>query len=360
MKTIKKYLTAVMKRQMTFFESGIKIILICGLLTAFLCVIDGNTYTFAAVDRAMEIAKKAKNNVEFSGNELKSTSDKVFKAFAEKTAELQKLMDTRKNLEEAGLLDPNDDLGKARTRNLNAKILGKVAELKEIADSNLSSVLFALDRFDGTVAEAISDSQATRSINSNYELNVNNYLKKEKEIFAEALESAEKYLKECDNGRNKIACERYSRSKQRLERINQRKKLYKARMLVVANNQKFAELVRDQIKKKGPMVSSRLRLLLAKLYITFSKISPIAPVVGKDSSTVFESAGFANMEKFLDTVVVVDDSLDKLNIELDAMVDGVLEGFGNIAKVEGKFVTQDQFSTEEELSYLNKMKQEWK
>lgn len=360
MKTIKKYLSVLMKGYRAFNGSGIKIALVCIVLTAFLCVIDGNTYSFAAVDRAMEIAKKAKNNVEFSGNELKSVSDKVFKAFAEKTAELQKLMDTRKNLEEAGLLDSDDELGKARTRNLNAKILGKVAELKEIADSHLSSLLFALERFDQTVAEAISDSQATRSINSNYELNANNYLKKEKEIFAEAFENAEQYLKECDNGRNQAACERYHRSKQRLERIKQRKKLYEARMLVVSNNQKFAELVRDQIKKKGPMVSSKLRKLLSNLYITFSKISPITPVVGKDSSAVFESAGFANMEKFLDTLGVVDDSLDKLNTELDTMVDGILEGFGNIAKVEGKFVTKEQFSTEEELSYLNKMKQEWK
>jgi len=312
----------------------------------------------AAIDRAVQIAKKARDDVEYSGKNLKYASDKVFKAFAEKTSELQKLMDTQKHLEQAGLLDSNDKLGIARKRNINAKIMECIGELKQICDENLDELLSALDRFDRTIVNSISDSQATRSINTNYELSLDKYLKKAKNRFEIAMKNARNYLRQCDNGKNKRACENYKRAKIRIQRINERRKLYETRMMVVTNNQKLSNAIRKQIKNKGFVISSKLRGLISKLYITFSKVSPMTVSMGNNPEASFGSIKIGSLDEFSHTLEIVDNSLSKLNNYMNKMVNDVVGGLSNISEVSGDYSPQ-QFSTEEELQYLQNMRKQW-
>ena len=51
------------------------------------------------------------------------------------------------------------------------------------ADKNIDKLLDSLDSFDRAVADSVVDTQATRSINSNYELALNQYLKQERKTF---------------------------------------------------------------------------------------------------------------------------------------------------------------------------------
>jgi len=319
-----------------------------------------NSIAYATIDRAVQIARKAKNNVEYRGKHLKAISDKVFREFALKTSELQKLLDTRKHLDQAGLLDSNDHMGKLRKRNLNAKIIANIGELKEICDNNIDALLSALDTFDRTVVQSIVDSQATRSINTNYELNLKEYIKRSSVRFDNAMQEAEKLLYDCNNGKDKRSCEKYNRSKLRLQRINETKKLYQTRMIVTTNNQKVSEAIRDQIKSKGFRISSKLRQLLTKLYITYSKVSPITVSDFGDSSSKFDSINFNELDAFSNQLEVVDSSITKLNGVMDSMVNEVIGGLGNISEVNGKFVNAAQISTEEELIFLQKLKKEWK
>jgi hypothetical protein len=121
-------------------------------------------------DRAVEIAKRSRDRVERNSNNLKASSQAVFTEFAERTATLQKLMDTRNALEAAGFLTKGDPEGDARRAHINGRILTEVGELKKVCDKNLDSLLFSLESFDAAVADSLVDTQATRSINSNYEL----------------------------------------------------------------------------------------------------------------------------------------------------------------------------------------------
>ncbi len=140
--------------------------------------------TSMSADRAVEIARNSRDRVERNGKTLKATSQAVFKEFADRTVALQKLIDTRKELADAGFLTKGDPAGDARRAHINAKILTEVGELKKVCDQNLDNLLYALDTFDMAVADSLVDSQATRSINSNYGLALDQYLKHEKARFS--------------------------------------------------------------------------------------------------------------------------------------------------------------------------------
>jgi len=310
----------------------------------------------AASDPAVQIAKQAKNNVEHSGKHLQYTSDKVFKAFALKTNELQQLLDTRRNLEQTGLLDTSDPLGQARKRHINAKIVENIAELKTICDGNLDQLMQALDQFDQTVVQSIAQSQATRSINTNYELNLKQYMRKAKKRFDAAMKDATTYLQQCEQDKNNIACENYKRARFRIERILERKKLYETRMAVVSNNQVLSDSIRKQIKDKGFVISSRLRQLIAKLYVTFSKVTPVTIGYGEHN---FSNMQFGQLDNFSQALEIVDNSVTKLNKVLDSMVNDVVGGLGKITEIDGKFVHGANLSTENELLRLQKYRSEW-
>jgi len=315
-------------------------------------------------DRAVEIAKQSRDRVERNGKNLKASSHKVFKEFAKRTVGLQKLINTRRDLEKAGLLKKGDPDGDVRRAHINAKILSEVGELKKVCDKHLDSLLFSLDTFDEAVAESLVDSQATRSINSNYELALNQYLKQEKSRFLQAQQNAETALKayqqENDERKKKRLKAKYIRAKRRLLRINQRRKLYAARIKAAAANQKITGLVREKIRTEGNDITSRFRQVMANLYNTFAKIVPIAEVGGTGTPSILGSLGFSNLEAVRDTLVVVDDAVDKLGKVLDDMVNDVMAGLGEIKVVKGSGLIGESISIEEEMEFLRKQREAWK
>ena len=72
-------------------------------------------------DRAVQIAKKSRSRVERSGNEVKVSSQALFQEFSDRTVALQELLDTRKQLESAGMLDKDDPEEKPAGLTLMAK-----------------------------------------------------------------------------------------------------------------------------------------------------------------------------------------------------------------------------------------------
>ncbi len=314
-------------------------------------------------DRAVQIAKKSRSRVERSGNDVKMSSQALFQEFAERTVALQELLDTRKQLDSAGLLDKDDPEGSARRAHLNGKILMEVGELKKACDGNLEALLQSLDRFDASVAASLVDSQATRSINTNYELALSRYMKDEKSRFSEASKNAEVALEayqEAEGERDKKRMlQRYNRIKRRLMQVEQRRKLYEARVKVAGMNQQFSNLVREKIRAEGSDISTKFRDLLANLYNVFAKITPVAEVGGTGSPELMANMGFPNVEELRNALAVVGDATDKLGGVLDDMVDDVLSGLGEIRVVNTNGISSEVLSVNEELDFLRQARLNW-
>jgi hypothetical protein len=319
--------------------------------------------TSTSPDRAVEIAKNSRDRVERNGKTLKASSQAVFKEFADRTVALQKLIDTRRELGDAGFLTKGEPAGDARRAHINAKILMEVGELKKVCDKNLDSLLYALDTFDMAVAGSLVDSQATRSINSNYGLALDQYLKQEKARFLEADDDAKAaltaYQEETDSRRKNRLKKKYARSKHRLLQIEARRKMYEARVKAAAMNQKITGLIRTKIKSEGIDISSKFRQIMANLYNTFAKIIPIAEVGGTGGPAILSNLGFANVEAMQETLVVVDGAVDKLGHVLDDMVNDVLAGLGGIQVVKDNSVISESISIEEEMEFLRKQREAW-
>jgi hypothetical protein len=314
-------------------------------------------------DRAVQIARKSRTRVERSGDEVKKSSRALFKEFADRTAALQELLDTRQQLEDSGLLDKKDPAGAARRAHINGKILMEVGKLKTACDTNLSDLLRSLDRFDEAVAESLVDSQATRSINTNYELALSRFMKDEKVRFQEASVQARKALEAYQDAENpkekKRLLKRYNRIKRRLLQIEQRRRLYEARVKVAAMNQQFAELVREKIRAEGSDISSEFRDLLANLYNVFAKITPVAEVGGTGTPELMANLGFPNVEELRNTLAVVNDATDKLGGVLDGMVNDVMAGLGEIRVVNTSGINSDNLSVDEEMEFLRQARIHW-
>ncbi|RJQ48791.1 MAG: hypothetical protein C4530_24155 [Desulfobacteraceae bacterium] len=316
-----------------------------------------------SADRAVEIAKQSRDRVERNGKALKATSHEVFKEFAERTVALQKLINTRQELEKAGFLTKGDPEGDARRAHINGKILLEVGELKKVCDKNLDSLLFALETFDTAVAESLVDSQATRSINSNYELTLDQYIKQEKARFERASTDAEEALKAYQEEQDERSKNRlknsYARAKIRITQINERRKLYQARIKAATMNQKVTGLIREKIRTEGTDISSKFRQVLANLYIAFAKIIPIAEVGGTGSPEILSNLGFSNLAAVHETLTVVDGAVEKLGRVLDDMVNDVLTGLGEIKVVNENGAIGESISIDEELEYLRKQREAW-
>ncbi|BBO86021.1 hypothetical protein DSCO28_65870 [Desulfosarcina ovata subsp. sediminis] len=321
------------------------------------------TRTGAGSDRAVEIAMQAKDRVERNGKLLKESSHDLFKDFAERTVALQNLIDTRQDLERAGFLNRDDPDGQARRAHINGKILVEVGALKTICDQHLDKLLASLERFDETVASSIIDAQATRSINSNYELNLDQYLKHEKTRFEQASQDAEASLREYEEATNdrqkKRYRERYNRAKKRLIQIEQRRRLYQARLQGADMNQKITALIREKIREEGHDIPTRFRQVMADLYNTFSKITPIAEVGGTDSPEILANLGFSNMTEIRSTLVLVDGAIGKLGGVLDDMVNDVISGLDEITVVSGNGISTEAISVEEEMEFLRQQRETW-
>jgi hypothetical protein len=318
----------------------------------------------ASADRAVQIARQSRDRVEMSGKGLHEASGTMFKEFADRTVALQELLDTRKELEAAGFLNRADPDGAARRANINGKILMEVGALKNVCDQNLPELLGALDAFDDAVAASLVDSQATRSINSNYELSLDSYLKQERSYYGRAAGDAESALETfqstTDPRQKELAQRRYKRAKQRLVQIGQRRQLYEARLKAAEMNQQVSGLIRDKIRSEGHSVPTRFREVMTGLYTAFARITPIAEVGGTGAPEIWSQVGFSNLEEMHSTLQVVDDAVGKLDGVLNDMVDDVMSGLNEIKPVGASAGSGQILSVEEEMEFLRKQRQAWR
>ncbi len=314
-------------------------------------------------DRAVEIAKRSRDRIETSGSLLKHSSRKMFSEFAARTGELQKLLDTRQRLEKAGMLSKDDPLGKSRRANINARIILEVGKLKGVCDENLDSLLMSLDTFDRAIADSIVDTQATRSINSNYELILKNYKQKEQERFVEAAAIAEEFLEQIQSAQDPVTKKRlitkYSRVKKRLNQIRQRRVLYESRLKVADMNQKLSGMIRQKIRQEGSEVPSKFRNVMSSLYTSFSKVIPVAEAGGTGFSDSLGNFGFANIAELSNTLDIVEASTQKLSKVLDPMVEDVIGGLDDIQIIDDATVKSGSISFEKEMEFIGKERAAW-
>ena len=350
-----------MKKQKIFLIKHILSSASVVLILALSCPVFAAQY--GGSDRAVEIARQSRNRVEQDSKALKNASHDLFKDFAERTVELQKLIDTREQLENSGMLEKGDPDGEARRAHINGKILMEVGELKNVCDTHLGSLLNSLERFDNTVADSLIESQATRSINSNYELALNQYLNVERKRFEQASGDAEKLLKsyrdETDQRKKERLLKRYNIAKKRLLQIDQRRRLYSARVKASHINQQITGLIRQKIRDEGSEIPTKFRTLMSDLYTTFSKITPVAELGGTGTYDMMRDLGFSNVTEIRETLDVVNGAIGKLGGVLDDMVDDVLTGLGEIKIVNDGSVTTESLSMEEEMEFLQKQRESW-
>ena len=246
---------------------------------------------------------------------------------------------------------------------INARILVEVGELKKVTDSRLPGLLNALQTFDDAVTGSLVDCQTTRSINSNYELTLDQYLKQEKIHYEQASEDAQaaltQYQDAGDPTQKARFLKQYNRAKKRLIRIGQRRQLYQARIKVAEMNQKISGIIREKIRAEGNDISSKFRQLMADLYNTYAKIIPIAEVGGTGTPAVLANLGFNNVEQLRETLGIVDGAIGKLGGVLDDMVNDVMAGLGEIKVVEDNSLSTESFSIEEEMEFLSKQREDW-
>jgi hypothetical protein len=317
----------------------------------------------ATADRAVTIATQSRDRVESSGAMLKDASRTLFEDFAARTAALQNLIDTRKALESSGLLDKGDPDGEARKAHINASILVEVGALKDVCDENLDELLSALDSYDKSVAQSVIDSQSTRSINSNYELKIGQYLKAEQIRFEQAEDRARKLLEEYRLATDEQARQRilnhYKRAKVHVDRIGQRRTLYETRAKVARVNQQLTARVRDELRNKGNDIARDFRNMLAQLYGTFSRVTPVVETGDVGTGAALAGLGFSNLSEIEQTLSVVNDSIAKLSHLLDDMATEVVGSLGEVSFIDAPEVTTDTFSVEEEMEYLRRQRQAW-
>jgi hypothetical protein len=336
------------------------ILLVCQLLASTYA--EASTENMDA-DRAVEIAKRSRDRIENSGKLLKKSSGKMFSEFAERTGELQKYLDTRQRLEKAGMLSKDDPLGKSRRANINAKIILEVGRLKGVCDENLDPLLMSLDVFDRAIADSIVDTQATRSINSNYELILKNYKQKEQERFIKAAATAEELLEQIRSNQDPVIKKRliakYNRVKKRLSQIKQRRVLYESRLKVASMNQKISGMIRQKIRQQGSDVPSKFRNVMSGLYTSFGKVVPVAETGGTGFADSLGNFGFANIAELSNTLDIVEASTQKLDKVLDQMVDDVIGGLDNIQIIDDKSVKSGSISIEKEMEFIGKERAAW-
>jgi len=314
-------------------------------------------------DRAVEIAKQSRDRIEASGNMLKASSGEMFSEFAVRTGELQKLLDTRERLDQAGMLDKDDPMGRARRSNINARVITEVGKLKQVCDNNLDKLLMSLDAFDRAIADSIVDTQSTRSMNSNYELILKNYKASEMKRFDVAAATAETLLEEMratsDPAVKERLAKKFDRVKRRIKQIRQRRLLYESRLKVAAMNQKISDRVRDKIRSQGNDVPAKFRTVMSNLYTAFYKIIPVAETGGTGFVDSLADFGFGGMKELSETLNIVEASTEKLDKVLDRMVNDVMGGLDDIQVIDDVAVKSGAISYEREIEFLSKERAAW-
>lgn len=342
------------------------LILITGTMLFFAVAVGmaGATTGQETADRAVEIARQSKDKVERSGKLLQASSKDMFTAFAASTAEFQRLLDARQQLEDAGLLSTDDPDGRARRAHINARILTELGVLKDACDKNLDNLLGALDAFDRAVADSVVDTQATRSINSNYELSLERYLKQERQNFSHAAKNAEEALRAYENATDpdekRQLQMKYTRIRKQLVQIEQRRRLYESRVKVAEMNQMLTGMIRDKIRRDGTDIPEQFRSVMTSLYTLFSKIVPVAEAGVIEGPDALAAMGFENLSQIRDILGTVSDSTEKLNHVIDGMVNEMIGGLEGIQVMDDPVMAGGVMSVEDEMAFIYEQKNKWR
>jgi hypothetical protein len=352
-------------KKYSFAKNWQSLIILAALMVCFAGVADpANARGDVRADRAVEIARQSKDKVERSGKLLQASSHDMFAAFAQSTATFQQLLDARQQLEDAGFLSPDDQDGRARRAHINARILTELGELKNACDKHLENLLTALDSFDRAVSDSVVDTQATRSINSNYELSLERYLKQERENFHAAAKNAEEALHAYENAtapaEKRQHQMRYNRIRKQLVQIEQRRKLYESRVKVAEMNQVLTGMIRDKIRRDGTDIPEQFRSVMTNLYTLFSKIVPVAEAGVLDGPDALASLGFENLSQIRDILGTVDDSTNKLSQVIDGMVNEMIGGLDGIRVVDDIAMTGGVMSVEDEMAFIYEQRIRWR
>lgn len=309
-------------------------------------------------DRAVDISKNARERVNRSGKQLVSSSKAFFSAFAAKTGELQDIIDTKKSLQESGMLDSNP----AIEPNLNARFMTAVGGLKEACDTHVQELQQSLERFEETIGQAIADTQNVKAINSNYELALSEFKKKEQEKYDEAEKRAMKLLEACEDG-DQSACRRYRSVKSRLMSIAQQARMYSTKVKIAQVNQQLGAALRTKIRNDGPEIAYKMRDMLTQLYASFHKIADIMEIGGPDLKRCLTEGIFGGLstDELNANLDLATQSIGKLSAHIDSMVDSILADLGGMQSPAAG-VTQNmagaQMSAEEELNALNNLRRQ--
>ena len=308
-------------------------------------------------DRAMEISKRAREDVNRSGKQLVSSSKAFFSAFAAQTSELQNILDTKKSLKKAGMLKSNEEI----EPNLNARFMVSVGELKKACDKHMLQLKRSLEIFEETIAKAISSTQDVKAINSNYELALSEFTKHEMKKYDTAEKKAMEMLEACNSG-DKHSCNRYRSLKNRLMSISQQVRLYKTKVKIAQMNQQLSAAMRDKIKNEGPEIAYKLRNVLTQLYASFHKIADIMEVGGPDLKRALTEGIFGGLstDELNSNLDLATQSIEKLGMAIDSIVDSILGDLGSMqSPTEGirSGLSGTQMSTEEELNSLSRLRQ---
>jgi len=310
-----------------------------------------------AGDRAVEITRRARKDVNRSGEQLVSSSKAFFQAFAERTSDLQNILDTKKALENSGMFESNE----AIEPNFNARFMVAVGELKESCDKHLLQLRRSLEIFEETIAKAITNTQDVKSINSNYELALKEFNKREVKKYDQAERKAMDVLEACNQG-DKHACNRYKSLKNRLRGISQQVKLYQTKVKIAQINQQMSSAVRNKIRNEGPEIAYKLRNILTQLYASFHKIADIVELGGPDLKNALTNGIFGGLstDKLNTNLNLATEAVEKLSLTIDLMVDSISKSLDKIASPTGGIGTSlkgAQVSTDEELKSLAKLRE---
>ncbi len=311
-----------------------------------------------AGDRAVEITKRAREDVNRSGKQLVSSSKDFFQAFAAKTSDLQNIIDTKKALNNSGMLKSNE----AIEPNLNARFMVAVGELKEASDKHLLQLRRSLEIFEEAIAKAITNTQDVKSINSNYELALKEFKKGKAKKYERAEKRAMEMLEDCNQG-DKHACNRYKRLEDRLMGISQQVKVYQSKVKIAQINQQLSSGVRNKIKNEGPEIAYKLRNILTQLYASFHKIADIVGLGGPDLKNAITKGIFGGLstDELSANLNLATEAVEKLSVTIDSIVDSILVSLGDIASPTQGVTTGlkgAQVSTEEELKSLAELREE--
>ncbi len=326
-----------------------------GIVTAFLLIMPLMLY--AAVpsgDRAVEISKRARQSVNESGERLVSSTRAFFQAFAEHTTDLQEILDTKRALRDSGMLENRPDI----EANINARFMNKVGALKKGCDEHVQELTRSLESFEETIAQAIARTQDVKAINSNYELALKEFKKREQKRYGETEKKAMEALESCDAG-DKLACNRYRNITQRLRGIQHQATVYKTKLKTAQLNQMLGKKMRDKIKVAGPEIAFKMREALTKLYGVYHMLADIMELGGPDMKRSLNDVfGGLSTDVLMNRLDVTTAAIDKLTLAVDEMVGSILGDFDKMKPTAAgvSSLADSQINIEDEMKLLFEMR----